>query len=50
VTLAFIADVLQLEDLEVTHELLQSWVVEAAESLELPKRQVVIIEDTYILI
>lgn len=47
--LYILAKALEAAD-EDLHSILQAWMVEMAESLELPMKRVVVIEDTYILI
>lgn len=48
--LAFVAALLQIENEAEKGSLLRSWAIEAAESLELPKTQTVVIEDTYLIL
>lgn len=47
--LYILAKALETAD-EDLHNILQAWMVEMAESLELPMKRVVVIEDTYILL
>lgn len=49
-TLAYLADVLNVSDIGMRDSLLRVWATELARDLKLPTKNVVVIEDTYIIL